>query len=102
MPARPTRYRRLAEELAAQLEEGRYPAGAQLPSLRQLCADHGASLATVTHALHELEDAGLIEARPRRGHFVRGQARPAARPSPWKGGASGWSSWPPRRRAACR
>lgn len=81
MPERPTRYRLLADELAAALNEGRYPAGAQLPSLRQLCADHRASLATVTHALHELEDAGLIEARPRRGHFVRGVSRPPARPS---------------------
>jgi len=74
-PTRPTRYRALAEQLARALHEGRYPAGAQLPSVRQLCADHGASLATVTHALHELEDAGLIEARPRRGHFVRGPSR---------------------------
>lgn len=80
MPARPTRYRQLADELAAALHQGRYAAGAQLPSQRQLCADHRASLATVTHALHELEDAGLIEAKPRRGHFVRGGLRPPARP----------------------
>ncbi|MBK1711973.1 aminotransferase-like domain-containing protein [Rubrivivax gelatinosus] len=53
----------------------------QLPSVRQLCAEHGASLATVTHALHELEDAGLIEAQPRRGHFVRGAGRPLPPPS---------------------
>lgn len=75
MPERPTRYRSLAEGLARALHEGRYPPGAQLPSVRQLCTEHGASLATVTHALHELEDAGLIEARPRRGHFVRGVVR---------------------------
>jgi DNA-binding transcriptional MocR family regulator len=81
MPARPTRYRSLADDLARALREGRYLPGAQLPSVRQLCADHGASLATVTHALHELEDAGLIEARPRRGHFVRGTSRPPALPS---------------------
>ncbi len=83
-PARPTRYRALAETLATALHEGRYPPGTQLPSVRQLCADHGASLATVTHALHELEDAGLIEARPRRGHYARGTARqpaPAAGPA---------------------
>lgn len=79
MPTRPTRYRALADELANALREGRFPAGARLPSVRQLCSDHGASLATVTHALHELEDAGLIEARPRRGHFVSGTSR---QPSP--------------------
>ncbi|MBL8361830.1 MAG: PLP-dependent aminotransferase family protein [Rubrivivax sp.] len=76
MRHRPTRYRALAESLAAALREGRYPPGTQLPSVRQLCADHGASLATVTHALHELEDAGLVEARPRRGHYARGAGRP--------------------------
>ncbi|MDT7837203.1 aminotransferase-like domain-containing protein [Aquabacterium sp. OR-4] len=75
-PARPARYRLLADTLAHALREGRYPAGAQLPSVRQLCDEHRASLATVTHALHELEDAGLIEARPRRGHFARGLSRP--------------------------
>ncbi|MBK1690137.1 aminotransferase-like domain-containing protein [Rubrivivax gelatinosus] len=84
MSERPTRYRSLAEDLARALHEGRYPPGSQLPSVRQLCAEHGASLATVTHALHELEDAGLIEARARRGHFVRGAVRapvPAGGPS---------------------
>lgn len=81
MRTRPTRYRALADQLARVLHQGRYPPGAQLPSVRQLCADYGASLATVTHALHELEDAGLIEARPRRGHFVRGALRPPVPPS---------------------
>lgn len=80
MSTRPTRYRLIADELAASLNQGRYPAGTQLPSLRQLCTDHRASLATVTHALHELEDAGLIEARARRGHFVRVLHQPPALP----------------------
>jgi DNA-binding transcriptional MocR family regulator len=67
---RPHRYRALATALADELRAGRHPPGAQLPSVRQLCVEHGASLATVTHALHDLEDAGLIEARPRLGcHF---------------------------------
>jgi DNA-binding transcriptional MocR family regulator len=38
--------------------------------VRELCETHGASLATVTHALHRLEDAGWIEARPRQGFFA--------------------------------
>lgn len=81
MPARPTRYAQLADVLARQLRDGRWPAGTQLPSVRQLCEDHRASLATVTHALHELVDAGLVEARSRRGHFARGGARPPAPPA---------------------
>lgn len=73
MPARPRplRYRVLADHLAAALREGRYAPGAPLPSVRQLCADHRASLATVTHALQELVDAGLVDVRPRQGHFAR-------------------------------
>jgi DNA-binding transcriptional MocR family regulator len=81
-PTTTTRYRALAESLAQAVTQGRYPAGTALPSVRQLCADHGVSLATATHALHLLEDAGLIEVRPRRGDFVRGVA---ARPRPTTG-----------------
>lgn len=78
MPKAPPRYRALADTLAEELRAGHHRPGAQLPSVRQLCADHGASLATVTHALHRLEDAGLIEARPRRGFFVCAAAVPPA------------------------
>ncbi|MDC8786124.1 aminotransferase-like domain-containing protein [Roseateles koreensis] len=66
----------MAKLLAAELQAGAYPPGTRLPSVRQLCEQHGASLATVTHALHELEDAGLIAARPRRGFFALAAARP--------------------------
>ncbi|MCV2358520.1 PLP-dependent aminotransferase family protein [Paucibacter sp. TC2R-5] len=69
MSSRPLRYRTLAATLAEALQAGRYPPGSRLPSVRHLCAEHAASLATVTHALHDLEDAGLIEARARRGFF---------------------------------
>jgi len=78
---RPHRYRSLALQLAQDLRSGCYPPGSQLPSVRQLCSAHAASLATVTHALHELEDAGLIEARPRRGFFASA-ALPMARSAP--------------------
>lgn len=78
--SRPYRYRTLAAVLADDLQAGRHPRGTQLPSVRQLCMAHGASLATVTRALHELEDRGLIEARPRRGFFSCTSARPRAQP----------------------
>ena len=80
MTSRPHRYRALANALADELRAGRPLPGAQLPSVRQLCAEHGASLATVTHALHELEDAGLIEARPRRGFFACATVKPRTAP----------------------
>lgn len=63
------RYQALAEHLAQSLRDGRFPPGARLPSVRELCETYAASLSTVTHALHRLEDAGLIEARARLGFF---------------------------------
>ncbi|QNM97982.1 aminotransferase-like domain-containing protein [Chitinimonas koreensis] len=76
-----TRYQALTDDLAGRIRAGVLQAGDKLPSVRQLCALHQASPATVTHALHRLEDAGLIEARPRQGFFVRRQVRAFAPPS---------------------
>ena len=66
-----TRYGQLATRLQEDIAAGRLAPGARLPSVRDLCASFQASPATVTHALHLLEDAGLIEARARSGFYVR-------------------------------
>ncbi|HEY9101144.1 PLP-dependent aminotransferase family protein [Chitinimonas sp.] len=68
------RYQQLADDLSHCIRSGVLKPGDQVPSVRQLCALHDASPATVTHALHILEDRGLIEARPRQGFFVRTQS----------------------------
>lgn len=47
------------------------PAGAQLPSTRQLVAEFGASPVTVQKALRTLIGQGVIESRPGVGTFVR-------------------------------
>jgi DNA-binding transcriptional MocR family regulator len=47
------------------------PAGARLPSTRELVAQHGASPVTVQKALRVLTGNGLIESRPGVGTFVR-------------------------------
>ena len=65
-----TRYAELAQKLKLDLEAGLYPRDTRLPSIRHLCAAFGASPITVTHALHLLEDQGLIEARGRAGFFA--------------------------------
>lgn len=54
------------------------PAGTQLPSTRQLVAEHSLSPVTVQKALRALIAQGLIESRPGIGTFVRGM--PTARP----------------------
>ncbi|MBL8508497.1 aminotransferase-like domain-containing protein [Chitinimonas sp. JJ19] len=76
-----TRYQTLADDLANRIHAGVLQPGSRVPSVRQLCTLHTVSPATVTHALHLLEDAGLIEARPRLGFFVRQHSRRFAPPS---------------------
>lgn len=80
----PHLYLALADSLIQALRAGRYRPGDRLPSVRDLCQAHGMSLATVTHALHRLEDAGWLEARHRRGFFVRatGDEPPLRTPRP--------------------
>lgn len=82
MSSRPPRYQSLAKQLAEALRAGHYPPGTRLPSVRQLCSEHQISLATATHALHQLEDLHLIEARPRRGFYVCAAAPTDAAPTP--------------------
>src|SRR5678809_663324 len=101
-------YEQLAGELGTAIQHGALRGGDRLPSVRRLAGDRGVSVATVLSAYLELENAGLIEVRPKSGHFVRvrrsdGVAEPraprrqgqAARPA-----VSSGTSWGSRR--ACR
>lgn len=69
------RYIKLAEELTAHIENHRWVAGERLPSIRSLSSTHGVSINTVIQTLHELENQGLIESRPKSGFFVRLRAK---------------------------
>ncbi|SFX45200.1 PLP-dependent aminotransferase family protein [Marinospirillum alkaliphilum] len=64
-------YQRLQYLLLQELDQQRWKPGQRLPSIRQLCQQHGLSKATVLHALQRLEASGRIEARSRSGYFVR-------------------------------
>ncbi|GAB3267808.1 aminotransferase-like domain-containing protein [Chitinimonas naiadis] len=79
-PTGNTRYQALADDLAGRIQRGVLKPGDKLPSVRDLCRVHQASPATVNHALHLLEDAGLLEARPRSGFYVRRLIRQLAAP----------------------
>lgn len=63
------------EALAARLEErilsGELPAGAKLPSERQLAERFGMSRTVVREALRSLIERNLVEVQPGRGAFVR-------------------------------
>ncbi len=83
------RYQQIARRYAAAIEAGTLKPGERFPSVRQLAAEERVSVATVLQALVQLEKLGLVEARPRSGHFVRHQARaPAPVPEKPRAGAS--------------
>ncbi len=65
-----TRYQHLASLLGQRIEQGLYPIGVRLPSIRVLSKEHGVSITTVQQAYRELEDQQLVEARAKSGYFV--------------------------------
>jgi len=74
------RYLQLEAWLLQCLKEQRWRPGERLPSIRNLCQEHGVSKATALHALQRLEAQGLVEARPKAGHFVSQQIPRAQAP----------------------
>ncbi len=56
--------------LTQALRDGRFQAGARLPSERELSAELGVSRATVRQVLQALAEEGLLNAVPQRGWFV--------------------------------
>lgn len=67
-------YERVASNLEGAISKGVYPIDSRLPSIRKTSEREQVSIATVIEAFARLEERGLIEARPKSGYFVRGQA----------------------------
>ena len=67
-----SKYRSIAAQLADRIRSGEMLSGARLPAQRQLAAQLGVDLTTVTRAYTELKRMGLIEGRTGSGSFVRG------------------------------
>jgi DNA-binding transcriptional MocR family regulator len=63
-------YRRLADHYRQAIHSGVLAPRARMPSVRSLVRLHQVSLTTALQACRQLEDDGLIEARPRSGYFV--------------------------------
>lgn len=72
------RYEKLADELAGMMAGGILKHGDRLPSVRRLAVERRLSVGTVVQAMRQLENQGLIEARPQSGFYVR---RPKAVPA---------------------
>ena len=73
-------YEHLADELGQAIDRGALRAGDRLPSVRRLAQERSVSVATVLEAYLRLENAGLIEVRPKSGHFVRRRQALTAEP----------------------
>ncbi len=73
-------YLQIAERMAQSIRSGTLARGERLPSVREQARLQGVSPATIVQAYRSLEDARLIEARPRSGYFVA--ARPLRLPEP--------------------
>jgi DNA-binding transcriptional MocR family regulator len=70
-------YEHIADELGQAIERGALRAGDRLPSVRRLAQERNVSVATVLEAYLRLENAGLIEVRPKSGHYVRHRSQTA-------------------------
>lgn len=66
-----TLYQNLADRLQGLIRDQVYPVGSRLPGVRLLSEQHGVSVSTAVNACRELEQRGVLEARPRSGYYVR-------------------------------
>jgi GntR family transcriptional regulator len=62
--------RQIADDLAARIESGEYPAGSQLPSIRELAELYSVSASTIQRALIHTHARGLTVGQSGRGIFV--------------------------------
>jgi GntR family transcriptional regulator len=76
MPQNQPMYRHIADDLRAQIEDGRLKANAKLPTEGDLSETYVASRNTVREAIRRLTDEGLLESRPGQGTFVATKADP--------------------------
>ncbi|GAA0585969.1 PLP-dependent aminotransferase family protein [Rhizomicrobium electricum] len=77
----PLLYEEIAERIGRQIEQGAYRPGERIPSIRTLSTNLRVSINTVMGAYARLENAGLVEARPQSGYYVRSRPpEPEARP----------------------
>jgi DNA-binding transcriptional regulator YhcF (GntR family) len=63
-------YEQVRTQFAGQIRDRTLAVGTRLPTVRQLAADLGLAVNTVARAYRELEEAGLVQTRGRRGTFV--------------------------------
>lgn len=63
-------YLQFADRIEKQIKSGVLNVGDKLPSIREVCAETGYSMSTVSKAYYEIESRSLIESRPQSGYYV--------------------------------
>ena len=63
-------YEKVADQIQDLVDKGVYNYGEKVPSVRDLSRELEVSTTTVVEAYRLLEDQGVLEARPKSGHFV--------------------------------
>ena len=66
-------YQQIADQLRAQILEGKLKEGEYLPSIRGLAKDLKISVITTMKAYEQLEAEGLVTAAPGKGFYVNAQ-----------------------------
>lgn len=74
-------YAQVADQIHALIRAGTLRPGERVPSVRRLSRQQAVSVATVLQAYERLEDAGVIEARPQSGYYVKRAAAPVEEPT---------------------
>ncbi|MFI4906253.1 MAG: GntR family transcriptional regulator, partial [Steroidobacterales bacterium] len=102
---RPTSLRslvaRIADELKSQIQSGGLPAGARLPSVRQLARERTISPFSAAEIYNALVAAAVVEARPGSGYFVPRHVRSGTETAP-RAEFPTDSVWERRREASAR
>lgn len=70
-PTSPALYEQVAQKLEKLIRSGTLRPGDRVPSVRRASEQHGVSVTTAVQAYLELENRGLIEARPKSGFYVK-------------------------------
>lgn len=75
-------YAQIAGRIEQQIKQNLYKSGDKLPSVRALSEEQHISISTAYKAYVELENTGMIEARPKSGYYVKfSPSRPSKSPS---------------------
>jgi GntR family transcriptional regulator of arabinose operon len=78
MAARGVKHREVFSALKREIQAGRWKRGDRLPSEAELIGRFGVSRITISRAVRDLQQAGLVERRAGSGTFIRGASASAA------------------------